>query len=146
MYVSTIGKDIAVIDDGFIITGSVIIGDDTWGGCLIKTDKSGNFLWIKYLERNRPCGKYVATMNDGFIIAGETKSKPFGRNIYLIKTDLKGDKIWDKVYKSTGRYNNFGNMAILRDGFIIVGGISYKDKKSDVWLIKTDFSGNTDKR
>jgi hypothetical protein len=135
-------------DEGYIIAGeyttSIGIGtSDIW---LIKTDASGDTLWTKTFggefDDNGHCVQQ--TSDGGYIITGSTLS--FGAGVYdiwLIKTDASGDTLWTKTYGARGDEQGYSVQQTLDEGYIITGfkrvfGIN----NTNIWLIKTDASGN----
>jgi len=139
-------------DGGYIVAGYT--GDMTSSGagagdvCLIKTDASGDVLWEKTFGGSKfDSAWYVQHTSDGgYIVAGTTFSfGAGGGDIYLIKTDASGDAIWEKTFGGSGG-EWAGCIQQTRDGgYIVAGGASYfvlADRDSDVYLIKTDTSGN----
>jgi len=144
-----IGYSIAQTSDGdYIITGE-FNDDDVY---LIKTDANGNMIWQKtyglktYDRAHGDSGYSVAQTSDGgYIIAGETRLIDGVHiwDVYLIKTDTNGNLIWQKTYGGTG--NSIGrSVAQTSDGGYVVAGetSSYGAGGIDVYLIKTDSSGN----
>jgi hypothetical protein len=134
-------------DGGFIIAGytySYGAGDADWW--LVRTDSAGNRLWDKTFGGGSDDRPYsVALAGDGgFIIAGYTRS--FGEGStdgWLIRTDAAGERLWDKTFGGSG--DDAGcSVARTGDGGLVVTGYtcSTGEVREDVWLIRTDATGN----
>jgi len=135
-------------DGGYIIAGG------TWsfgagGGdvYLLKTDSSGDTLWTRtYGGSDSEEGYSVQqTLDGGYIIAGYTGSFGAGYDdFYLLKTDSSGDTLWTRTYEGTG-WDYANSVQQTSDGgYIIAGEIwSYGTVEGDVYLVKTDSSGDT---
>jgi hypothetical protein len=135
-------------DGGYIIVGYTT----SFGGAgqsnvyLIKTNASGDTLWTRtYGGTNESYGSSVQQTSDGgYIITGQIFLGPKGYDAYLIKTNASGDTLWTRTYGGTsGDYGSF--VQPTSDGGYIVAGYtaSYGAGGPDVWLIKTNASGDT---
>lgn len=133
-------------DGGYIITGftdSFSIGRDVY---LTKTDSTGKFVWDKsYGGAGTNIGNCVRqTMDGGYIIVGSTSIYGAGlTDIWLIKTDSNGEMQWDKTFGGT--LGDFANsIEITSDGGYIITGttMSFGAGGQDVWVIRTDSTGN----
>ncbi len=135
-------------DNGYIITGwtasdgAGVLGN-VW---LLKTDSLGNVLFNKnFGGSDADRGLSVQQISGGgYILTGYTASSGAGLDdMYLVKTDSTGNLIWAKTYGGTGR--DYGNAVkqTADGGFLIAGyTISYGAGSEDLWLVKTDSSGN----
>jgi hypothetical protein len=134
-------------DGGYIVVGhtySYSSGqDDVY---LIKTDSAGNLQWQKNFGGSSwDVGRSVRqTLDGGYIIVGYTYSYGAGNgDVWLIKTNSAGNMQWQKTFGGSS-YDNGYCLQITSDGGYIITGFtqSYGSGNWDVWLIKTDSSGN----
>ncbi len=135
------------IDGGYILGGSTKsygAGDSDWW--LIKTDSNGNKLWDKTFGGSslEVMQRAFQTADSGYILVGNTYSFDVGGgDIWLIKTDSNGNQIWSQTFGGSNLEHGFSVQQITGGGYIITGLTkSYGTGDEDVWLIKTDSSGN----
>jgi len=141
------------LDGGYIVAGftrSYGAGNyDVW---LIKTDSLGDTLWTRTFGGSQWdwANSVQQTYDGGYIITGFTNS--YGtwlRDLWLIKTDESGDTLWTKTFGRGTGFNSPMDEGMCAqqtsDGGYIVTGYteSFGAGGYDVWLIKTDESGDS---
>ena len=127
-------------DGGYIITGSM----DAYTGygdiCLIKTDAFGDTIWTKLFENWGEGHSVQQTTDGGYIITGVSN---LYLDVRLIKTDAFGDTLWTKTYDRGADDSGNSVQQTTDGGYIITGYTNDSHGYPDVWLIKTDSSGDT---
>jgi hypothetical protein len=132
-------------NDGYIIAGYTGF---TWQIDLFiaKTDVNGNITWTKLMGKSLAFdrGNSVQQTNDGgYIIAGCTQSYGTGgADAWLIKLDKDGNEEWNETYGGVNA--DFANSVRQTSdgGFIISGETDSYGVNGDIYLVKTDSSGN----
>jgi hypothetical protein len=131
-------------DGGYIIAG---IDGDPYDFYLVKADANGNMLWSKTFGGDSVDWGFSVqqTADGGYIIAGRTESfGAGGQDVFLIKTNTSGSMLWSRTYGGTGHECGYSVQQTTDGGYIITG---YTDPfisgKADVYLIKTNASGDT---
>ena len=84
------------------------------------------------------------TSDGGYIVAGETRS--FGNgyyDVYLIKTNASGDTLWTRTYGGMSYDGGYSVQQTQDLGYIVAGGTESFGNSSQVYLIKTNASGDT---
>jgi hypothetical protein len=118
------------------------LGGDGW---LVKLDSEGNLILEKTFGGTDSdfCNGLLEASDGGFVLGFTTDS--FGSGYYdirLVKIDEEFNEEWDKLFsgsydKSAHCFNN-----AFDDGYLITGWTTNIDNSGDLWLIKTDSSGN----
>ena len=113
--------------------------------CLTKTDSTGNVIWTRTYGGEYDDYGYCIdyTTDGGYIIAGKTYSFGIlGSDVYLIKTDAEGDTLWSRTY-SRNYYDCAYSVQQTDDGGYIIAGYTITTQNGhDIYVIKTDSSGD----
>jgi hypothetical protein len=134
-------------DGGFALAGDTFSfgagSSDAW---LVKTDELGNMEWNQtYGGADYDSGfSLVQTSDGGFAFAGAGWSYGAGEfDFWLVKTDGSGNMEWNQTYGGTS-YDVVSSLVETSDGGFVLAGYtgSFGAGNSDVWLVKTDASGN----
>jgi gliding motility-associated-like protein len=126
---------------------------------VIKMDPAGNIIWQKLYggSYNETASSIIQTNDGGFIFIGNTftfsndgdvSGHHGNSDIWVVKLDASGNLIWQKCYG--GLVQDHGvDILETANGFLILGNTSSNDGDvsgnhggQDVWVIKTDNSGN----
>lgn len=131
-------------DGGYVICGT--IEDSTYHrfAFLIRTDSLGDSLWGKTYMRGG-FSEVQETTDKNYILTGVTLSQVTNKpKVLLVKADSLGDTLWTKIF---GGDSSDGGASVkqTKDGGFIISGYtcSFGVGKADVYLIKTDSSGDT---
>jgi len=132
-------------DGGFIITGETYSFGGDWQVYLIKTNATGDTLWSRnYGGTGADNGNSVQqTQDGGYIVAGETESFGNARQYYLIKTNASGDTLWTRNYGGAGTDEGKSVQQTMDGGYIVAGWTISFGNGGQVYLIKTNASGDT---
>jgi len=131
-------------DGGYAMAGETSsFGHGSRDFWLVKTDSEGNMQW------NQPYGgtdedeaySVVQTEEGGYAVVGRTLS--FGpQDFWLVKTDADGNMQWNRAYGGGGPQIAFSVVQTPDGGYAIGGENGPNNDRRDVWLVKTDASGD----
>jgi hypothetical protein len=127
-------------DGGYILTGYTDLPfaqqDDI---LLIKTDSSGDTLWMKRYDNWGQSYFVQQTAEGEYIIVGGTDSFGAGsHDVCLIKIDALGDTLWTRTFGGSDSDYGYSVQQTTDGGYILTGYTnSFGAGFSDVWLIKT---------
>jgi len=144
-----LARDVQQTTDG----GYILVGAKAQDVYLIKTDASGELEWEKTFggEKDDAGFSVQQTSDGGYIVAGavggsrQAGKEEMGGNsdVYLIKTDASGTVQWEKRLGGN-QSDRAQSVQQTSDGGYILVGMTYSSGagESDIYLIKTDTSGN----
>jgi hypothetical protein len=132
-------------DGGYALAGFTLsYSVDFW---LVKTDPSG------YMVFNVTMGGFddeiaysvIQTSDGGYALAGYTGSYGAGGyDFWFVKTDQYGDPQWNQTYGGLNNEIAYSLVQTTDGGYALAGYTeSFGAGGSDVWLVKTDSSGNS---
>jgi hypothetical protein len=83
------------------------------------------------------------TSDTGYIVAGWTASFGNSNQVYLIKTNASGDTLWTRTYGGTGGDGGYSVRQTSDGGYIVAGATNPFGNGDQVYLVKTNASGDT---
>ena len=145
------------VEDGFVAGGfgTYYIVDPIEvidiNGLIMKTDSSGNVEWESEFDKTEEdyLSSVSQTSDGGYLLGGFLVDDEYegGQGLWMVKTDPNGDEEWDQIFDGPGLEYTFGKgFCQTSDGGYIMNGVSnsYGHGGTDIWVIKTDSSGNLD--
>lgn len=117
-------------------------------GGILKTDKSGEIIWANDFEQNGEdhLSSVFPTSDGGYVLAGWIDREDLVDGaLWLVKTDSNGNLQWDSIFDGPDFDYYYGKGACeASDGNFFLCGVSksYAEDGTDIWLIKTDSSGD----
>jgi hypothetical protein len=132
-------------DGGYIVAGSTSSFGNGWQVYLVKTDATGDTLWTRnYGGVSYDWGYSVQQTSDGgYIVAGYTYSFGNTDQVYLIKTNATGDTLWTRTYGEINADGGYSVQQTTDGGYIVSGGTFNFGNDWQVYLVKTNTSGDT---
>jgi hypothetical protein len=132
-------------DGGYIAAGMVWSFGNQQQVYLIRFDAFGDTLWTRnyggpYWEWGHSVQQ---TSETGFIIAAGTGSFGNGCQVNLIKTNAAGDTLWTRAYGGAGYDEGWSVQQTTDGGYIVAGETRSFGDSDQVYLIKTNASGDT---
>ena len=86
----------------------------------------------------------IQASDGGYLLGGITESFGAGNgDMYFVKTDASGNEEWSKTFGGASS-ENAKSVIQASDGGYLLGGFTYSfgNGESDIYLVKTDASGN----
>lgn len=114
---------------------------DWWLVCI---ESNGELLWDKTFGVSGYCNGLLLAPDGGYLMVGNTDNQGSGgMDILLVKTDENGNIERSTTYGGPDHESPHNIQMTDDGGYIITGWTrSYGDELGDLWLIKTDSTGN----
>jgi hypothetical protein len=130
--------DVQLTADGKYIVVGELKGSSTDFLFIVKVDTDGSYIWRVYHDfGSGECGRSIQQIGDSYIITGTSND-----SVFLAKTNSTGGITWNKSYGGAGEDIGWSVRATPDNGFIIGADTRSFGGDLDVYLIKTDESGN----
>ncbi len=137
-------------DGGLVVGGMFDTPDEFTDAWLFKVSETGSSKWNKTIggdQSTESAWDIKETPDGGFIMLGNYFQGIVLMNadFYLVKTDGSGNVEWTRTYGLEGEDERGASVDVTNDGGYILCGEteSYGAGNEDVWLIRTDPSGDT---
>lgn len=134
--------------DGYVVIAGYSVKKREFQSDLLvmKTDTSGNILWMKNFGKDgdEQGLKIIECKDHGYAIAGfSTSNYDVEPNWYILKLDQDGNLLWDKDYGGSGDDKATGIAETYDNGLVITGyfGTQGGGRKT-MSLLKLDQYGN----
>lgn len=139
--------------EGYFLSGTTSYNDETdlEAYYMVKTDNSGEMEWDAIFDG--PSWDYSPTMgchqtpDGGYVMAGISASYGAGlSDVWIVKTNDTGVMEWDKTYGEENNDRCYG-MTPTENGYaflIIKDAYMYTGTRDDIWIVETDYDGNTE--
>jgi hypothetical protein len=134
-------------DFGYVVVGEIT---NPWPGSvdlyIAKVDYDGDVLWERsYGGSAEDIGYSIdRTTDGGYVIAGATGYNPFSWDVYLVKVDGDGYLEWDTILGGPSEDMAYGVRQTPDGGYVITGDTDSFGQYENVYVGKTDSSGNPD--
>ena len=133
-------------DSGFVISGS-ISGNPQYDGCLLRTNKFGDTVWLKrtgFIEDDHSYS-VIKTNDNGYVFTGDIHIGYANKNLNLVKTNSNGIIEWSNNFGGVNLENGYSAIQTNDNNFIVAG---YSNSISgpgaqpyDMYIIKTNNNG-----
>lgn len=140
---------IEVSSGGFAFAGLTlgygnVDGADFW---LTRLDTNGNIMWNKTYDTPGQDYAYelVEVSTGGFAIAGAAHVLPPNiPDAWLLRVDASGNHLWNTTFNAgaVDTEDMFRAFTEVSTGGFALGGYTNASGSDDIWLIRTDASGN----
>ena len=140
----SVGYDVAVITNGYVIAGSTDSSDSGSQAFLVKTDLTGDPQWTKYFGGSyNDEARFLAMASDGgYALGGFTWSDGAGQSdFWLVKADDSGELEWERTFGGVLRDSAHSLLSTSDGGFALAGWSESFRGGDRFWVVRTDAYG-----
>lgn len=138
---------IETYDHNYVIAGVTFsFHPDTNYIYLIKINDEGDTLWTRNLSTTYGSWVYdIKQVSDsGFVMTGFTLPESgFELQLLMLKTDFMGHLSWYKTYGTLEESRGYSVTEVPGQGFAVSGNTLNWGRDHYLWLLKTDYQGDT---
>jgi hypothetical protein len=132
-------------DGGYAVCGYMAMPGRSYDACLLKTDASGNIVWVKTYggTLGEEALSLRQTFDGGYILVGSTSNytSTVNSEMYVIRTDAFGNEIWSHSYGVNGFLGDYaGDVHQTADSNFVVMGKTSTPGLYDVALLKLNYT------
>ncbi len=138
-------------DNGYMVAGQTnslpgVTEPFPYDAYIVKTNSTGDSTYTRHYGRileNDYAWDVIETSDSKYVFAGYGEDYGInGDQVYLIKTKPNGDTIWTKNIGGTDDEQGYCIKETSDNKYIIAGTIYLSNSYSDVYIVKTDTSGD----
>lgn len=109
----------------------------------ISNNQSEHFVKLFGTSALQESGEVEQTSDDGYVFVGTTIGSNGDKDVLLVKVDRFGNEMWQKSFGDT--LDQIGSSIEINadGGYIIAGTHINRSGEEDVFMVRTDGSGNT---
>jgi hypothetical protein len=130
-------------DGGYIIGG--FTQSSEWASYIVRTDSLGNVIWSNVYPGiwQSGCDDILPAIDGGFIMTGIETSYETDGDLMLAKLSSTGNLLWKKIYGTTDYEEGFSVQQLQDSGYIVVGMTGFGAGVFDMYIIRTNSSGDS---
>ncbi len=132
-------------DGGFVVLAENFADTSGLKNLLLKISPTGTLLWQTVVGNTfLPNGlrDIIATSDGNFLAAGDTRNAQLNQDGRLVKFDQNGNMLWSQQFGDATANEQVSSLVELPGGFIALSGAGVHNGDRNLFLAKTDPSGN----
>lgn len=131
----------------FVVAGETnSFGQGCMSIYLIKVNQDGDTIWTR--THSPGSDNWVfdikQTLDSGYVMAGYAASSDgYHKQVLILKVNSAGELMWSKIYGGTGEDQAYSVCEVPGQGFVVTGYTVLPGQYCDLWLLRTDYNGDT---